>query len=163
VQAIAGIPFFYRKFGYEMALALGGGRSFHRAIVPVLRSGENERFRVRAATEADVPFVSRIYDAAEQRHVVACVRNEANWRYELIGRSAESDSRRAFAVVEDAAGESVGFISYAPFLTQSGDVFVNYFELQPGTSWLAMTPSVLRYLESVGTSLAGKPPSPEFA
>ena len=28
VQAITGIPWFYRMFGYEMTLNLGGGREF---------------------------------------------------------------------------------------------------------------------------------------
>lgn len=162
VQAITGIPYFYRLFGYEMALALGGGRSFHRAIVPALRPDENERFRVRAATDADASFVSRTYDQAERRHVVACVRDEVSWRYELVGRTPGSDEERKFAVVENAMGASVGFLSYAPWLTQSGDLYVNYFELQPGTSWLAVMPSVLRFLDAIGTSLESSLPTPRF-
>ncbi len=162
VQAITGIPYFYRQFGYEMALALGGGRTFHRAMVPALRPGESERFRVRGAEEDDVPFIARTYSVAERRQVVSCVRDEANWRYELVGRSEGSDPGRSFVVIEDAAGESVGFLAYVPFLVQSGDVIVNCIELQEGTSWLAVMPCVLRYLEGVGTTLVAHTPSPGF-
>ena len=36
VQAITGIPFFYRQFGYEMALPLQGGRSGFEPNMPPL-------------------------------------------------------------------------------------------------------------------------------
>ena len=47
VQAITGIPFYYRQFGYEMALDLGGGRQGSAANVPKLKDGDVEPFRLR--------------------------------------------------------------------------------------------------------------------
>ncbi|MCK4975408.1 MAG: GNAT family N-acetyltransferase, partial [Anaerolineales bacterium] len=42
VQAITGIPYFYRKFDYEMTLNLGGGRAGYLPDVPKLKQDEDE-------------------------------------------------------------------------------------------------------------------------
>jgi hypothetical protein len=163
VQAITGIPFFYRQFGYEMALALSGGRMFHQAAVPTLPSGQSEPYRVRRAVELDLPFIARTYATAERRQVISCVRSAATWQYELNGRSPGSDPGRSLCVVEDASsGETVGFLAYFPFLTEGGEVIVTSFELASGISWLAATPSVLRFLVRLGAELATTAGDREF-
>jgi GNAT superfamily N-acetyltransferase len=43
VQAITGIPHFYRQFGYEYTLDLGGKRATPISLIPRLKEGENER------------------------------------------------------------------------------------------------------------------------
>jgi hypothetical protein len=153
-QGITGIPYFYRQFGYEMALSLGGSRLIHRSTVPQLPSGAAEPYRVRPATEADVPFIRRTYEHFERRHRVSCVRGDDVWRYELTGRGPDSAPRRDFGIVEDPAGVSVGFLIHLPFVTESGRLFVGFYALAPGISWLAVTPTVLRYLASIGADLA---------
>ena len=52
VQGITGIPYYYRLFGYEMALDLAGRRFGYEANVPKLKDGEEEPYRIRPATEA---------------------------------------------------------------------------------------------------------------
>ncbi|MHA2396639.1 MAG: GNAT family N-acetyltransferase, partial [Candidatus Thorarchaeota archaeon] len=42
IQAIAGIPFFYRIFGYEYAANLGGGYPISPGFIPKLPEGEEE-------------------------------------------------------------------------------------------------------------------------
>ena len=42
LQAISGIPFYYRQFGYEMALALGGGRRAFEPNLPASNPGQAE-------------------------------------------------------------------------------------------------------------------------
>ena len=44
MQAITGIPYYYRQFGYEMGLALGGGRAGFKPNVPLLKQGEQEPY-----------------------------------------------------------------------------------------------------------------------
>src|SRR5712691_11396345 len=58
LQAITGIPWYYRQFGYEMALNLGGGRVGYRPHIPELKDGEPEPYRVRPATAADLPCMA---------------------------------------------------------------------------------------------------------
>jgi predicted N-acetyltransferase YhbS len=149
VQAITGIPHYYRRFGYEMALELGAGRTGYRLHVPGLPADAAEPFRVRPASAADLPFVAGLDEGARGRWLVAAVRDEALWRYEMDGRCEEL--RTALLVVEDAAGRPVGYLAHprelwGPALT------VLAYELAPGTSWLAVAPSVLRYLRATGES-----------
>jgi hypothetical protein len=153
VQAVTGIPWYYRQFGYEMALSLGGGRIGYKANVPKLKEDEAEPCRVRPATEADLPFIAGVYDHATRRHRVACVRDAALWRYELNGRSPDSVNRTELCLVETAGGEPVGFLVYTTrFWGPKLGVVV--YELKPGVSWLAVTPSVLRYMQTIGEECA---------
>ena len=55
VQAITGIPWYYRQFGYGMTLDLGGGRDFLWARPGNDKPVENELYQVRPATVADWP------------------------------------------------------------------------------------------------------------
>ena len=54
VQGIVGIPWYYRQFGYEMALDCGGGRGGYEPNIPKLKENETEPYRVRQATGADL-------------------------------------------------------------------------------------------------------------
>jgi hypothetical protein len=46
-QGITGIPYYYRQFGYEFALDLGGHRAVFFAAIPKLKAGATEPFRLR--------------------------------------------------------------------------------------------------------------------
>src|SRR6476620_12558376 len=54
-QGITGISYYYRQFGYEYALDLGGRRSVYLAAIPKLKPGETEPYALRDATLADIP------------------------------------------------------------------------------------------------------------
>jgi len=161
MRVIAGIPYFYRQFGYEMALEMGGGRTGYKPNVPKLKKGEAEPYRVRPATEADLPFIAGVCKQAARRYLVACVRDEALWRYELSGRSEKNTNRRELSVVETAKGEAVGFLVHQPRLWR-GTLSVTAYELKSGVSWLAVTPSVLRYLQTTGEEYAARDKKQEF-
>ena len=74
VQAITGIPFYYRQFGYEMALDLDGRRLGYEAQVPKLKEGESEPYVIRAVREDDQPFIEQLYSQMTQRSLIACER-----------------------------------------------------------------------------------------
>jgi hypothetical protein len=165
VLGITGIPNYYRQFGYEMGLELGGGRAGYGPQVPKLEEGQPEPYQVRPAVGADLPAIQRLYEAGCRRSLVACVRDEALWRYELAGASAANVNRRELAVIEAAAGELVGFLAHPSVLWQQAIAALAY-ELSPGVSWLEVTPSAVRYLWRVGEALAareGKGPLEGFA
>lgn len=152
-QAITGIPFYYRQFGYEMALTLGGGRGGALTTVPKLKEGEAESYRIRPANEADLPFIVALDAEANRRWLVACARDAALWRYELMGKSELNVNRLAWAIVETAAGEAVGLIGHA-WRVWEGNLGVGYLEIAAGTSWLATAPAILRYLAAVTQAYA---------
>jgi len=162
LQVIAGIPWFYRQFGYEMALSLGGGRFGYKPQVPKLKEGETEPFRLRPATEADLPFMAQVYEQAMKRYLVACVRDEPLWRYELHGRSERNVNRQELRIVESAEGEPVGLLAHSPRLSKHR-LGVTLYELKPEVSWLAVTPSVVRYLWALGEEYAARDPKQEMA
>ncbi len=153
VQAITGIPNYYRQFGYEMAMTLGGGRIGYKSHLPELKEGESEPYRVRPATEGDLGFIAELYERIADRQPVHCLRDEARWRYELNGRSASSDSRRLLCVIESNAGEPVGFLAHTDWLWGK-QMWLSMYELKPGVSWAAVTPSVIRYLWATGEAYA---------
>ncbi len=158
-QAITGIPFYYRQFGYDMALGLGGGRAGYVSHLPRLRDGEAEAYRVRPATADDLPFIHDLYAASQRRYLVSCPRDSDTWRYELLGKSEQSGGRLDVCAIEAPDGQPVGFVGHAPQLW--GDMFAaQLYEVKPGVSWLAVTPSVIRYLWAAGEALAARRPGP---
>jgi hypothetical protein len=153
VQAITGIPYFYRRFGYEMALDLAGRRFGYAPHVPKLKEAEEERYHIRLATEADLPFVADVYHHAIRRHALACVRSLEVFKYELNGQSEDNVNRYLMLIIEDKAGESVGYFQHYRHLGKTGLTAI-WYELKPGVSWLDVTPSVVRYLWRTGQEYA---------
>ncbi len=157
-QAITGIPYYYRQFGYEMALDLEAGRSGYAPQVPQLKDDQAEPVSIRPATEADLGFIAELYEqTVGQREPVTCVRDAAIWRYELDGRSSDF-TRNELRVIE-ADGEPVGYLAHtAKVWTGKPGVRVVLvaYELGPGASWVAATPSVIRYLWQTGEAYAAR-------
>lgn len=149
VQGITGIPWFYRQYGYEMALSLDANRVAYRANVPPLEQREEEPFRFRAATEADLPFVQAMYRQETSRSAVACVRDEALWRFDLERRHQKSGMRGVFRVIETAAGAQAGLVIHGERLW-GRELGARLCEASPGVPWLAVAPGLLRYLDREG-------------
>ena len=151
VQAITGIPYFYRKFDYEMTLNLGGGRAGYLPDVPKLKQDEDEPYLIRPAEEADLPFIAMLYQQAGQRYLVRCVWDETLWLYELKGKSVKNINRSELRIIETPTGDKVGFMAHPQTNWYQGTMLpVTAYEVTPGVSWSAVTPSVIRYLKVTG-------------
>lgn len=147
LQGITGIPYYYRQFGYEMGLELGGGRMGFVQQVPKLE-GE-EPFSLRLAEEADIPLLVDLYAQGSQRYLVSCARDEQIWRYELSGINPKNVNRSVIKIIESETSESVGFITHPPYRWGTMMAATRY-EIKAGVSWAATTSSVMRHLKSVG-------------
>ena len=64
-------------------------------------------------------------------------------------------------MIETPSGEPVGFLAHSPRL-RDGHVSAAAYELKPGVSWLAVTPSVVRYLWALGEEWAAQDPKQEM-
>ena len=148
LQAITGIPYYYRLFGYEMALSLGGGRIGYKSLIPRLKEAETEPYRLRPATEGDLVFIADLYRQGSWRSLVSCVRDEALWRYELAGKSQDNVNRSVLWVIETPEGESIGYLAHFPN-TWGAMMSATAYELTPGISWASVTPSVMRHLQKI--------------
>ena len=162
VQSITGIPYYYRLFGYEMTLALGGGRVGYLPNVPKLKDDDEEPYVLRPAAEADIPFIMDVYSQALERSMVGCVRNADYWAYELNGKNEQSITRSEFRIIDSVDGESVGFVLHASTVWKP-TIYMGGYELKAGLSWLDVTPSVIRYLVKIGKEYAAKKDDIELA
>lgn len=74
MQAIAGIPHYYRRFGYEMAVWMGAGRKVHTPDLPNKEKGDEEGgkarpYRLRPAEMSDAPALERrLADSVAAHH-----------------------------------------------------------------------------------------------
>jgi GNAT superfamily N-acetyltransferase len=152
-QAITGIPYFYRQFGYEMALDLTGRRFGFEPHVPKLKKGEKETYHIRPATEADLPFIAKTYRETQTRYTISCLRGMDVFSYELNGQSPKNLNRFELRILEDRRGRPIGYFQHLRFLYMNGLNLAGY-ELKPGASWLDVTPSVVRYLWETGEKVA---------
>jgi hypothetical protein len=157
VQGITGIPHYYRQFGYEMAMNLGGSRVGHKSAVPKLKEGETEPYRVRPATEADLPFIAEMDLQAGRRGPVYCVRDAAQWHWELCGARPDNMDRMTIAVIEHVGAEGAatpaGCVMH-PEEMWHDTIGITMWEMAPGFSWLAAMPTVLRWAVAEGEQQA---------
>ena len=153
VQSITGIEYYYRLFGYEMALDLDGGRIGYLPDEPKLKDDQQEPFIIRTANAEDIPFIMNVYKRVMARNMVSCLRDADYWQYELTGKSAQSMQRSELRIIERAGGEQVGFFQHAPAIWRPF-IHLYSYELKEGVSWLEVTPSVIRYLVKTGKEYA---------
>ena len=155
VQAIPGIPWYYRQFGYEMALNLEGSRVCFRHNIPKLEAEASEPHTVRSATMDDLPFIMEMYQQATERSMIAAPRSKEHWIFDLSGRSELNGLHRKLCVIEQGASDqtSIGLIVHSR-KTYDGNLGVQLLETAAGIPLLTVIPGILRYLESTGSDYA---------
>jgi predicted N-acetyltransferase YhbS len=116
VQAITGIPYFYRQFGYEYALDLEGGRIVYPATIPAAPSDQPERYIVREATHDDIPFLHARYEQSRLGSSIAAQVPAAYWQYAfadfgtVAAPQGEFNRQWRLRIITDRAGASVGYL-----------------------------------------------------
>ena len=152
--SITGIPWFYRQFGYELALERGGGSKISATGLAQLDPAAAVAYRIRPAREADAPFLAATDAHAARRNLVWALRDERLWRYEIAGHSEQSAIRRVIDIVERPDGQPVGYVAYAPRLWSGAAVAVVAFEVIAGVSWRAAWIPLLAHLKAQGEAMA---------
>ncbi len=155
VQGITGIPWYYRQFGYEYALELGGGQSVYLANIPALKEGEDEPFHIRPMTVEDIPFAAQLYDAECSRLLVVCPRPEWLWRTLLTWYSPDSFSSWPFRIIETPEGQPVGYLASSRELWHDQTPIFELITAE-GQSLRAVMPTVLRHLKTTAETEAAK-------
>jgi hypothetical protein len=156
LQGITGIPYYYRQFGYEMAVSLDGGRDyFVPQQIPALPKDQSEPVNLRPATEADLPFLVEASRLTTRRCALSACWDADLFRHEISGKRPENVNVRVPVVIETPAGQPVGIAAHPNFLW--GDrIALTFIELLPGQSWFEIVPAVMRYLVKVGQSYAAQ-------
>lgn len=144
MQGITGIPWYYRLFGYEMALDIEAERTIDALHIPPLNEGQSETCRLRPRSNKDNAFIQKIYEHAMRRYVFACPRSSSMWAYEFNGRSQGSGGRYEWMVIEDIDSTPLGYVQYFPFCYDN--FLITQLELKPGVGYLYLMRSLLRAL-----------------
>jgi len=155
VQMITGIPYFYRQFGYEMCLDLSGGKGGYEPQVPRLEEGQEEPYRIRPAARADLLWVKKMYAREAQQSMISADRDDALWLYELDGKSEKNVNRYEIRVIETKDGQPVGYMVIPANLWGKMMPVLRY-QLDEGISYLAVNPTVIRYLWQTGQERASQ-------
>ncbi len=153
IQGITGIPWYYRQFGYEMAMDVDGGRGVAGVHLPKLKDGDSETYMLRPAVDDDHAFIREVYDLASPRQPFAVLRSEAEWNYEFSGRSEKDFAHLKWLIIETAARERLGYVQYYPWIEDNA-LYIVQMELKSGVGYLNLMPSVLRGLWKIAQTTA---------
>jgi hypothetical protein len=155
LYAIEGIPYFYRRFGYEYAIATGGAPLIPAAALP---PGPHTNQAIppaaRSATESDAEALAVVDASVVARDMLVCPRTASVWRYELGGRSRQNLERREVAALLDAAGAVTGYLAYRPSLNPRGELVVVAAASADPAGWPAMIPTALGHLASTAERMS---------
>jgi hypothetical protein len=153
VQAITGIPYFYRLFGYEYALDLGGRRSVYVSLLLQAKEGTPEPFSLRDAAWEDIPLVQQLYDQQRASGVVSALIDEAWWRYQLATwRETRYGEGWHIQMIVDGEGQSQGYV-ITPSMRWRDSLRVFDLSFVSGANAQAIMPSVLRALAGQGAQM----------
>ena len=156
LSAITGIPYFYRQFGYEYVLDLGGGRTTYLALVPPADDDRPEACSLAVATAADVPALAAIYAAGRARSLVWHEVDEARWRWFVevwddpsvhAAGPRENGLGVRYWTIRDGSGEVCGYV-LLPTRRRGAELYVEELAFAPGADLPALAPSLLRRLKA---------------
>ncbi len=134
VQAITGIPWYYRLFGYDMALNLGGSRLFFWARQGNDKPQDEEVYRLRPAVMSDIPTLEEHYVEHCAESLIVHQRNREIWEYELFVAQRGTPAAHDTHIVEDRTGQAVAYIQ---FRSREANFWVRELGVRKGHSWRA--------------------------
>lgn len=158
VQAITGIPYYYRQFGYEYALDLEGNRGVYLASIPQLKAGVAETYTLRRVAPADIPRLMALYDRDRARPSVVTTRvDEAYWRWSIDAQRPPTDDGVLPWLIVGGDAQPVGYVLTKRM--RRGEAFVIYgMGVDAGTALTAVMPSVLRGLQTLAMETPSRKP-----
>ncbi len=169
VQAITGISYFYRQFGYEYVLDLGGERTTYLSLIPAKKPDEPEPYHLRMATLHDIPHLMVLYNQGRHASLVWHEADEAFWRHEInywtdpaVGERDATTSalgRRVYMIVA-ADGRVCGY-SWLAARRSGRSFYVNDLQLYAPLNWQTAMPCLLRAIRDQGMQTPTTKPDAE--
>ncbi|ABU58440.1 GNAT family N-acetyltransferase [Roseiflexus castenholzii] len=165
-QCITGIPYFYRQFGYEFAVDLGGSRAVMLAAIPEAKEGQAEPFMVRDATLDDLPQIRMLYERERSRLagglpiLVSASFDHDHWRWTLTGQTAEAGEGWNTHMIIRPDGQTIGYVLTGRVRWSPEKVRILGMMVEPGAPLTAVMPPVLRALRAMAPSIPVIPPKP---
>ncbi len=153
VQAITGISYFYRQFGYEYALELEGRRVTYLSLIPKAQESTPEPYSLRVATAEDIALLMELYNRQRQAGMVSAIASERFWRYQIAEEKDPTVGKQmCVRMIVDDAGVVQGYLMVA--IRRWGDSLSVYaLNVAAGVSWQAVVPPLLRALQAYGMQI----------
>lgn len=172
LQAITGIPYFYRQFGYEYVLDLGGWRAALLHAIPEKKGADPEPYALRPATFDDIPHLQALYNQGRNHSLLWHEAPETYWRFMIAYWQDPAILEREITtlgfglrllMIVDAGGAVCGYVAVGA--RRGGrDCYVRDLYLYPQMSLPAALPVLLRILRDYGMSVPVlKPDTPPFS
>ncbi|RUS34025.1 GNAT domain-containing protein [Jimgerdemannia flammicorona] len=160
VLAIAGIHHFYRQFGYEYALSLGGQRTTLISMLPPLKPNTLEPYTLRSATATDTPLIRQLIEDSESKHMVRTLISTSTWLYYLQQPPSKPKNLWDIHVVIDTATlKPCGALAiWSPRWYDAIDV--KFIELLRNVPLQIALPSIARQILQLSTPQTAVPPDP---
>ena len=157
VQAITGIPYFYRQFGYEYVLDLEGSRIVPVAAIPEKEGDAPEPYHLRLAALDDVPPLMAFYARSRGESLIWSDAPEAFWRHHIAAWDdpfVQGDPLRTILhgrlyMIVGAGGEAVGYVWLAAKRWDE-KLGIWALHLDPGQNWQDAAPCLLRAFRDYG-------------
>jgi hypothetical protein len=147
-----------------MALDMGGGLRMPWTAFPSLPETKTETYRLRPAETADIPDLKPLYAADCARSMISCLRDDADWRFEIEQAHRREGANRRMEVIETAEGQIVGYIALYTFPAPRQ---INELVLAPAHSLRAVSQFIGRNMkariEALDMKDTDKPPMLYFA
>lgn len=148
IQAITGIPFFYRQFGYELGVPLGGGWA---GYPPVNNNGKDEilrnnEFTIRQAEVTDLRWIQECYQSGCSRYLLSASRDLNTWCYEILDKSNTNIHKVDVNAIFSTENQPVGFFICPKRFTTSKEITIIWYDLLPGIPWNAVTVMLFHWL-----------------
>ncbi len=132
IQAITGIPWYYRQFGYEMTVNLGGGRKLFWDWSEDKKTADEKDFQIRKAAESDIPILNQLYTKHCRESLIVCKRDHEIWKYCLEVANEDTPATLQCHVIENSANK---IVAYAEIRQWGTDYTIREVGVQEGESW----------------------------
>ncbi len=159
LQVITGIPHYYRKFGYTMAVDLGGHMSYVLDVLQPPAPGYKPAYTLRPAAFADIPDLMSFCDYFAPHSALTDLTSEAEWRYEIAGRRAGSVMNNSVQMIVDAEGRNIGFLMLVIARFDKWNLRCTSYIVGDQASYLATFEDVLRGVKAWALDFYGDIPA----
>lgn len=172
LQAITGIPYFYRQFNYEYVLDLGGWRMTYLSLIPDKKGDDPEPYALRPATFDDISHLMALYNQGRKRSLLWHEAPESYWRFHIAYWQDPAIRQRditslgfgaCLQMIVDTTDAVCGYISVGA--RRGGrNLYVRDLALYPQISLPTAMPVLLRLLRDYGMNIPiMKPDTPSFS
>jgi GNAT superfamily N-acetyltransferase len=155
-QAITGIPWFYRQFGYEYALELGGGTRIDVGQLPPTSSGQATGIAFREARSDELEYARRAWQESHRGDLVRNAYPARYWRWLHHGIDEGTGMGWRTLVMADADDRPCGALSLCS-RRWGRTVEVHGLTVDEPWSLYAATRPALRAIQEVAATMPAMP------